>query len=69
MIEREDMATLLSELLTYLRHFSGDYISSISYLKKNKNEDNNLLLIKAYFGAKVTTIEQAKHNLSLLEQS
>ena len=32
MIQREDMSTLLSELLIYLRHFNGDYIATISYL-------------------------------------
>lgn len=35
MIQREDMTTLLSELLIYLKHFNEDYIPSFNYLQKN----------------------------------
>ena len=69
MIQREDMSTLLSELLIYLRHFNGDYIATISYLYKNLSVENNLLLLKAYYGASVTTIGQAEVKLDLVDRS
>ncbi len=32
MVQREDFVTLLNELQFYLKHFSGDYITTINYL-------------------------------------
>ena len=63
------MKTLLSELLIYLKHFDGDYVPTINYLAKNQSAENNLLLLKAYFGANVTTLEQAKDKTHLVNKS
>lgn len=68
MIKREDMTTLLSELLFYLRHFSSDYILTSSYFKKNQSKDNNLLLLKAYFGSSVTTLKIAQDKIDLVDR-
>lgn len=51
------MKTLLSELLIYLKHFDGDYVPTLNYLSKNPTTENNLLLLKAFFGASVTTLD------------
>jgi len=69
MIQREDMTTLLSELLIYLKHFNEDYISTINYLQKNESPENNLLLLKAYFGANVASLSLAKEKMKLVNQS
>jgi len=67
MIQREDMITLLSELLIYLKHFNGDYIPTINYLQKNQSPENNLLLLKAYLGASVTSFSLAQEKMSLVD--
>ena len=69
MIQREDMTTLLSELLIYLKHFNGDFIPTINYLQKNQSPENNLLLLKAYLGASVTPFSLAQEKMSLANQS
>lgn len=69
MIQREDMTTLLSELLIYLKHFNEDYIPTINYLQKNQSPENNLLLLKAYFGANVASLSLAKEKMKLVNQS
>lgn len=63
------MKTLLSELLIYLKHFDGDYVPTLNYLSKNPTTENNLLLLKAFFGASVTTLDSAKDKINLVEQS